>query len=111
MKYINDPGVYIIENIKTGAFYIGSSHLVKHRINKHKTELRQNVHGNKKLQKDWNKFGENSFTFTMIKPVDDGPSIRLQYEQIIFNEYKKSGREYYNIKENICGRIILETIV
>jgi predicted GIY-YIG superfamily endonuclease len=51
MKYINDPGVYIIENIKTGAFYIGSSHLVKHRINKHKTELRQNVHGNKKLQK------------------------------------------------------------
>ncbi len=47
--------------------YIGSSIDVHIRLNTHKAELRRGCHHAIKFQKDWDKFGENSFVFELIE--------------------------------------------
>jgi group I intron endonuclease len=65
------PGVYKILNIVNSKIYIGSSSNVLNRINRHLRDLRSNKHNNSKLQKSWNKYGEESFYFSIIEYVDD----------------------------------------
>lgn len=60
-------GVYKITNIKNGKVYIGQSVDVDKRFNQHKKLLRENNHGNYRLQDDWNVYGEESFTFEVLE--------------------------------------------
>lgn len=60
-------GIYKIENIVTKKCYIGQSKDIYHRWTKHKTALRSNTHCNRHLQSSWNKYGENSFDFSILK--------------------------------------------
>lgn len=72
-------GVYMIKNMKSGKFYIGSSVNIEKRFIIHKHYLRQNKHPNPKLQYSWNKHGEEHFIFNIIEVTN--PEQAMEREQ------------------------------
>lgn len=64
-----EAGVYRIEHASTGRVYIGSScHLTK-RWQSHVRMLRAGTHHSSKLQRAWNKHGEQAFSFVVLESV------------------------------------------
>jgi group I intron endonuclease len=63
--------IYSIKNTLTDKFYIGSAINFDSRKNQHLSQLRNNTHGNFKLQKSFNKYGESSFLFNILEHVID----------------------------------------
>lgn len=64
---MNDSGIYGIENISNGKWYVGQAVNLKKRFRDHKSKLRMNHHPNKHLQSAWNKYGEKSFVFRVLE--------------------------------------------
>lgn len=60
-------GIYKIKNRITHKVYIGESVDIKSRWNTHKSELRRGVHHSERLQKDWKKYGEKAFRFSVVE--------------------------------------------
>lgn len=60
-------GIYIILNKLNGKKYVGSSKNIYSRWMKHRALLRINKHYNPHLQNAWNKYGENSFLFSVLE--------------------------------------------
>lgn len=56
-------GVYIIKNLITSKFYIGSAVDMRRRLNYHRWTLKRGDCCNIHLQRAWDKYGENSFSF------------------------------------------------
>lgn len=77
-------GIYKITNIVNNKCYIGSSRNLPKRIYEHKRQLRKDNHHSYKLQKSWNKYGEENFTFEIICECDVNQLIVL--EQKYFDE-------------------------
>lgn len=59
-------GIYMIRNRKNNKVYVGCSNNIRKRWYDHKTDLNKNEHGNEHLQRSWNKYGEDSFEFTVL---------------------------------------------
>lgn len=71
----NTSGIYIIKNKITNECYVGQSINMKRRLREHKQLLRQNKCKYRNgeltiLQKAWNKYGENNFTFEYLEQCD-----------------------------------------
>ena len=64
MKY--HCGIYKIENIVTGDFYIGQTINFKKREYEHFYKLKKNKHQNKYLQNSFNKYEKENFIFKVI---------------------------------------------
>ena len=64
-------GIYWIKNNKNGKVYIGQSKDIELRINCHIKALNKDSHYNPKLQNSWNKYGENSFSWEILKECDE----------------------------------------
>ena len=60
-------GVYLIENSVTGRKYVGSSSNIDRRIKTHKQHLQKGCHNNRKLQKDYDMHGIESFKFIILE--------------------------------------------
>ena len=60
-------GIYKIKNRITHKVYIGESVDIKSRWSSHKSELRRGVHHSERLQKDWKKYGEKAFRFSVVE--------------------------------------------
>lgn len=60
-------GVYLIENSVTGRKYVGSSSNIDRRIKTHKQHLQKGCHNNRKLQKDHDMYGIESFKFIILE--------------------------------------------
>ena len=60
-------GVYLIENSVTGRKYVGSSSNIDRRIKTHKQHLQKGCHNNRKLQKDHDIHGIESFKFIILE--------------------------------------------
>lgn len=93
----NIPAIYSITNKQNGKIYIGSAVQRFSRWAVHKKGLRNNNHSNRHLQRAWNKYGENSFTFDVIEDVPD-KNMLLEREQYWMDHYKSYDDRYgYNI--------------
>lgn len=95
-------GIYVILNVITDQFYIGSSagrSGFKGRWNTHKYLLRNNKHTNPKLQNSWNKYGEESFKFEVVEIGSKNTSlVREQYYLDLLNPH-------LNILKNATSRL------
>ena len=63
----DNPGVYLIRNIKNGKVYIGQTNNLKIRKQSHFSDLKANIHHNKHLQNAWNKYGAENFEFEVLE--------------------------------------------
>lgn len=59
--------IYKIECLSNGKVYIGQTKNKRKRWDEHKYDLRRGIHHSTHLQRAWNKFGEENFTFTVIE--------------------------------------------
>lgn len=89
------PGVYQITNKDNGHKYIGSSINIWKRWGSHLAELRKNTHSGVHLQNAWNKYGEDSFEFSVLI-FCDAENILL-YEQSCLDNLKPE----YNIRKSV----------
>ena len=71
---IQPMGIYQIKNLKNGKIYIGSAKDLRGKINGSKFQLKNDLHLNKEMQKDFNEIGEEGFSFDILdylKPNED----------------------------------------
>jgi group I intron endonuclease len=97
-------GVYIIRCKVTGKVYVGSSKNIQARWQGHKVSIKRGKHHSRKLQEDWNKYGENAFEFEIVKEVADG--FMTVYEQLYINQYD-SCTNGYNVLEKAGSYFVL----
>lgn len=88
------PCVYAITNIASGKRYIGSSVYHKRRWALHRSTLKRGVHHNIHLQRSWNKYGEDSFSFSLVKECELDALFERETHHILA---AKSGPGSYNI--------------
>lgn len=87
--------IYKILNTVNGKFYIGSTIDAKRRWKEHRSKLNKNKHINLHLQNSWNKYGESSFSFNIIKIVDN--NAQYETEQKYLDKLKPFGKRGYNV--------------
>ena len=82
-------GVYIIQNLIDHKVYIGSAVNLKRRELAHFELLTLGVHFNIHLQRAWQKYGKESFTFWIVEKVQDKKQLikREQFYLDLFGEY------------------------
>ena len=59
-------GIYKITNTANGNVYIGQAVNINARVASHINNLKSNNHVNKHLQNAWNKYGQDSFVFSVF---------------------------------------------
>jgi group I intron endonuclease len=91
-------GIYLIKNIANNKVYVGSARNANQRWREHKHSLKKGKHHSSYLQRAWDKYGEQSFTFDIIEEVTN-PEHLIAYEQVYLDYYKsyETDRGY-----NIC---------
>lgn len=70
-------GIYSIVHTASGRAYIGSSKNIKSRWSYHKTYLKRNKHPNCALQNYVNKYGLDSFEFTILEIVTEDINLKV----------------------------------
>ena len=89
------PGVYRLQNIVTGRFYIGSSVNVYKRYYRHRQVLREGLKENIRISEDCEKHGIKSFVFGVIEYCEKQDlKMREQY-------YFELTKPAYNVWKNI----------
>jgi group I intron endonuclease len=83
-------GIYIIKNLLNNKCYYGSSKNIETRWLKHKNELKKGKHINIILQRAWDKYGSDNFSFEVVEECDE--NILLEREQ-----YYLDLNPHYNI--------------
>jgi len=66
----NKPCVYMIKNTVNGKVYIGSSVDANNRYKSHTSHLKKGVHHSVRLQRSFDKYGEEAFVFIVLKYTD-----------------------------------------
>lgn len=94
-------GIYVIRCKSTGKVYVGSSKNIKLRWRQHRQQLKAGTHHSIKLQRAWDKYGEDAFEFEIVEEVVDG--LLTVYEQVYINQYN-SPVDGYNILE-VAGSV------
>jgi group I intron endonuclease len=89
MNYPDAAYIYAITNKVNGHMYIGSTVNYTGRWNTHRSTLKRGVHHSFILQKAWDKYGAESFTFSvlLVCPKD----LRIEYEKRLMP------LEHYNV--------------
>lgn len=104
-------GVYQIKNNENGKIFIGSSLNVPGKINGHKFSLKYGSHINKDLQNDYNKCGENSFTFEVLDYLEPKTDPAINYkeelnllEEMWLQKLQPYGEKGYNKEKKGAGK-------
>jgi hypothetical protein len=100
------PGVYIITNIANHRIYIGGSKNSNIRKSQHYHMLRRNKHHNKRLQLDWNIYGEQNFEFEIIMTCEANIVHKIENElvaRLADDDYNVRTVDGYGKRENKGG--------
>lgn len=97
---IASSGIYAIIHRDSGKLYVGSALSLARRHGEHQRMLRRSDHENDHLQKAWNKYGCEAFTFTIL--LICAPADLLYYEQRALDYFKTriGWRRMYNANPN-----------
>lgn len=102
-------GIYLITNVITNTVYVGSTtRLFRERWGQHKNELRRGVHGNRHIQRAWNRDGADAFVFSVLEVVTDRVAIIVREQYWIDQYLSLSSVSCYNmspIANSVAGRI------
>jgi len=100
--------IYIIKCTLNGFFYIGSSgSFSKYRKYRHFWELEKGIHGNRILQRCYNKYGKDSFKFEILQESID-TNILKDIENIwigALNGMREDRRKGTNATDAYCSNI------
>ncbi len=99
------PGIYKITCIANGRFYIGSSVNMRERWDEHQSTLRQNKHRNPKLQRAWDKYGEQAFICDVWEFVLV-PELLTAQEQYWLDKLKPFGGKGFNIARDASNPML-----
>lgn len=77
-----NSGIYQIQNLN-GKCYVGSAINIRQRWSAHKSQLRRGVHHSSKLQRAWDKYGEDVFTFKILEAVFDASQLLIREQHWI----------------------------
>jgi group I intron endonuclease len=86
-------GIYCIENIVDGRKYFGSSMNIENRLKQHRGGLRKKHHINVFLQRAYDKYGENNFSFYVVEEMIDP----AQKELFVREQWYIDNNSGYNI--------------
>lgn len=89
--------IYLIFNQKTDRFYVGSTLNFKSRVMAHRSCLRRGKHHSERLQRSFDKHGEDCFRFVIASFCD--PLCVRSLESI----WLSSAKEIYNTNQNAAG--------
>lgn len=92
----NTSGIYLITCVPTQKIYVGSAVNLRHRRKCHFGDLQRNEHRNPKLQRAWNKYGPDAFTFEVLELVLI-PEMLTAREQFWFYKLRPFGNGGFNI--------------
>ena len=94
--------IYQIKNKVNGKIYIGSTANIKRRWADHIYLLDRNIHHSLKLQRAWNKYGKDSFEFSILEEFEsDNEGDKYVREQYYLDLYKSYNRDIgFNISKN-----------
>jgi group I intron endonuclease len=96
MARIGTSGLYQIRNLATGDRYVGQSMAIEVRLREHRVHLRDGKHHCARLQRAFLKYGEDAFTFEMVKEI---PTAELDLaEQALLDEGFTNGNLYNTAK-------------
>ncbi len=70
-------GVYCIRNNVNGMMYVGTTTRLIERWRLHRYQLKDGVHHNKKLQNDWDHYGEQCFTFSILETAPSSTDLDM----------------------------------
>lgn len=93
----NKPGVYLIVCNNTHKYYIGSSNSMRSRRYKHFGDLRKGIHRIEEMQNDFNKYGEESFSYYILVETNKDKNIQLMMENMYIEKYKD---QLYNLSKS-----------
>src|SRR5438477_407752 len=91
-------GTYKITNTDTGKYYYGSSKDVEVRLRRHKRELKQGIHHCAHLQRAYDKYGIEKFTFEVDQEFDVLKDARAHEQNIL-----DTVEGLYNTSKFACG--------
>ena len=76
---IQPMGVYQITNRVNGKIFLGSSKDLKGILNRIKFQLKNNLHINKQMQKNFNEIGEANFSFEILDYLEPRENMKGDY--------------------------------
>ena len=101
-----ETGIYAINNLVTGDFYIGScSTKFYKRWSRHRKDLEKGIHSNPKLQNSYNKYGKDSFEYVVLKLCSKEDCIKL--EQFYLDNLKPTFN-ILQIAKSALGHVVSE---
>ena len=90
-----NSGIYILKNKKNNKIYVGQSINLAQREKDHFRKLQHNTHENDHLQKSFNKYGMNNFSFHILLRVP--PEFLNNAEKYFINLFSTTNSRYgYN---------------
>ena len=94
---MNYAYVYSIENKVNGKCYIGSTTNPRVRWSKHKGDLNRKRHHSFVLQRAWDKYGEDNFSFKVLLKCDKKDKIEYENRCMVLQSYNilKTARELH----------------
>lgn len=88
-------GIYVIENTKTKQCYVGQSTNIRKRWNDHIRDLEKGKHHSQKLQKAYDEYGFESFSFSILEICERDSLNQKESEWILKLDALENG---YNMR-------------
>ena len=100
-----DMGIYQVKNLASGKIYVGRAMDLNGKLNSEKFQLKNKMHMNRELQKDFNDLGEEKFSFEVLDRVqqkegpdhDHGQELK-ELEEIWLDKLQPYNERGYNKK-------------
>jgi len=106
---VQPMGIYIIKNNVNGKIFLGKSKNLNGKINSNKFQLKYGSHLNKELQQDYNKYGEDNFSFEILDQLKHDNDLTKDFtkdletlEELWLEKLQPYGDKGYN-KRKIKG--------